>query len=276
MKALRVIGNILIGIILFGLIFTLTFTRSTKNFLEKDLILGIVKEKIRDTIKEESGKITDKSKALLDDMMKDDGSSDIVRMVIDNFENYQKDKAGFKVSDADVEKIYSFASKYKKTIVEISGDKIKDISDAEFKRIFSSENINKIADEVFSSIDKDLGDGIDIAIKGYSKATSKTAMILLIFSIVFFVLLLFLINWSLYKWMLVTGIDFIVSGVFISMIFFAGIVFNDIIGSVDFLKEAIGEINLNGYIVWGASEIVGGIILIVIYHFINKKHPSMN
>ncbi len=276
MKALRVIGNILIGIILFGLIFTLTFTRSTKNFLEKDLILGIVKEKIRDTIKEESGKITDKSKALLDDMMKDDGSSDIVRMVIDNFENYQKDKAGFKVSDADVEKIYSFASKYKKTIVEISGDKIKDISDAEFKRIFSSENINKIADEVFSSIDKDLGDGIDIAIKGYSKATSKTAMILLIFSIVFFVLLLFLINWSLYKWMLVTGIDFIVSGVFISMIFFAGIVFNDIIGSVDFLKEAIGEINLNGYIVWGASEIVGGVILIVIYHFINKKHPSMN
>ena len=46
MKALRVIGNIIIGIVLFGLIFALTFTRSTKNFLEKDLIVGVVKEKI--------------------------------------------------------------------------------------------------------------------------------------------------------------------------------------------------------------------------------------
>ena len=271
MKALKVIGNIIVGIILFGLIFLLTFTRSTKNFLEKDLILGAIKGKIVDTIKEESGKITDKSKELIDDMLKDDESSNVVRMVIDNFENFQNDRVNFKISDQDVEKIYSYAMKYKKTIVEISGKKVKDMTDAEFKKIFSSENINKLANEVFGSIDNEVGDGIDVAITIYGKSTSKKAMVALIISIVFFIILLMLINWSLYKWMNVTGIVLIISGVLISLVYVAGLLFNDIIGSIDFIKEGIGDINLTGYIVWGMFEIVLGIILIILYNVFKKK-----
>ena len=64
----------------------------------------------------------------------------------------------------------------------------------------------KLANDIFSSIDKDLGDSIDIVVKAYSKATSTKALLVLIVSIVFFIALLFLINWSLFKWMLVVGI----------------------------------------------------------------------
>lgn len=274
MKALRIIGNILIGIILFALIFTLTFTRSTKNFLEKDLILGVVKGKITDTIKAESGKITDQSKELLDDLLEDSESNNIVRIVIDNFENYQENKTGFKVSDSDIEKIYSFAVKYKKTIVEIGGNKVKDISDEEFKKLFSSENINKLADEVFSSIDEDLGDSVDEVIKVYSKATSNTVMMVLIISIVVCVILLFVINWSWFKWMMITGIDLIISGLFISLIYVVGMVFNDIIASTEEIKEIIGEINLNGYLIWGLSEFLIGVLLVVLYAVIKNKKDN--
>ena len=272
MKALRVIGNILFGIILCGLIFVLTFVRSTKNFLEKDVIVGVVKEKITESIKEGGDKLSQKGEELLDDMLKDNGANDIIRIVIDNFDNYQKDKLNFKVSDADVEKIYSYANKYKSTIVEISGNKVKEISDEEFKKIFSSENINSLANEVFGSFDEDLGDGIDIAIKAYSKATSNTALIALIASIIVVLLLLLLINWSLYKWMLIAGIDLIVTGAIICLIYVAGLIFNDVINSIDLIKEAIGKINLTGYIIWGSIEIVVGIILIIIYNVIKNKN----
>lgn len=271
MKALRIIGNILIGIVLFCLIFTLTFVRTTKHFLEKDVILGVVKGKITETIKEESGKLTDKGEEMLDNMLKDNESSDIIRMVIDNFDNYQKDKINFKVSDSDIEKIVSYASKYKSTIVELSGNKIKEVSDEELKKIFSYENINSLANEVFSSFDDDLGNGIDVVVKSYSKFTSTKALIILISSIVVCILLLLLINWSLYKWMLVTGIDLVITGVLISLIYLAGLVFNDVINSIDIVKEAIGEISLTGYIIWGSIELVIGIVLIIIYNVIKNK-----
>ena len=274
MKAVRVIGNILFGIILFGLIFVLTFVRSTKNFLEKDVIMGVVKEKITETIKEGGDKLSDKGEELLDDMLKDSGANDIIRIVVDNFDNYQKNKLKFKVSDADIETIYSYATKYKSTIVEIAGNKVKEISDEEFKKIFSSENINSLANEVFGSFDEDLGDGIDVAITAYSKATSKTALIALIASIIVVILLLLLINWSLYKWMLITGIDLIVTGALISLIYVAGLIFNDVINSIDLVKDAIGQINLTGYIIWGSIEIVVGIILIIIYNVIKNKNDE--
>ena len=276
MKALKVIGNIIIGIILFGLIFTLTFTRSTKNFLEKDLILGVVKGKIVDTIKEDSGKITDKSENMLDEMLNNDDMGNIIRMFLDNFESYQTDKINFKVSDADVEKIYNYAIKYKSTIVEISGEKVKKLSDDEFKKIFSSENINKLANEIFSSFDKDLSDGIDIAVKLYGKATSSKVMVILIVSIVFFTILLFLINWSWIKWMLVFGIDLIVCGVIISSFYIAGLFLNDIIGSIDLLQEAVGEIKLSGYIIWGLIELLIGIFLVVLYNILKNKIGNNN
>ena len=274
MKVLRTIGNVIVGIILFGLIFLLTFTRSTKNFLEKDLILGVMKGKIVETIKEESGKITDKSQQLLDNMFEDKASSNVIRMVIDNFQSYQDNKIGFEVSKKDLDTIMEYATKYKNNIIEISGEKVKDVSDEEFKKIFSEENINKIANEIFSSIDKDLGKEIDVVIDVYSKATSHKMMLILIGLIIFSILLLFLINWSVYRWMFVTGIDLIVSGLIITFIFLAGVLFSDIIDSVDVVKEMIGEINLNGYIIWGSSEIILGIILLVIHSTIKKKNEN--
>lgn len=272
MKALRTIGNVIIGIILFALIFTLSFTRSTKNILEKDVILNVIKSTITETIKEESGKITDNNKELIDNMLNDNDVSNIVRIVIDNYENYRDNKGSFKVSDADVEKIYSYALKYKDTIIEVSGKKVKNMSDAEFKELFSAENINKLANEVFSDIDDGAGEGIDIAVTMYGKITSDTVIIVLIISIIFFILLLFLINWSLYKWMQVTGIGLIVSGVLICMIFIAGVFLKDTILAVDSLKDTVSEINIMGYAIWGSIEIVTGILLIVLYCVIKKKN----
>ena len=271
MKTLRIISNILIGILLCVLIFSLTFIKSTKNFLEKDLILGVIKSSITNTIQEESGKLSSHSQELLDNMLNNNDFDEIIDIAIDNFDNYRTDKINFKVSDSDTKKIVSYASKYKSTIIEISGNKIKNMTDEELKKIFSSENINGFANEIFRSVEKDFGDSMDVAINIYNKATSNTVFIILLISIVFMITILLLINWSLYKWMLVVGIDLIISGLLIELIYILGLILNDIVNSVDILKKAIGEISLVNYLVWGMFEVVVGIILIIIYNIVNKK-----
>ena len=267
MNVIRGFCNAIIGIILFALIFMFSFIKSTKSFLEKDLILGVVKGQITETIKKQSGKLSDKSQELLDDILSDKDISDVIRIVLDNYEEYQIDKNNFKVNKEDIDKIINYANKYKSTIIEISGEKIDEISDEEFKKIFSEENINQLANEVFSSIDEDVGDGVDTIINVYSKVTSSKMMLILMGLIIFSIGLLLLINWSLYKWLLVTGIDLIISGLIITFIFLIGVFFTDMIGST----EAIGEINLNGYIIWGGIEVILGIAMIIVYSNINKK-----
>ena len=43
------------------------------------------------------------------------------------------------------------------------------------------------------------------------------------------------------------------------------------IGSVGAIKETVGEINLNGYIIWGGTEVILGIVMLIVHSSINKK-----
>ena len=271
MKALRIIGSVIVGIVLFGLIFGVSVIKSTQNFLEKDLILGLVKTAVTESVTKEANKLKDDKQKLIDEIFSDKETGDFVSLVFDNFSNYKNDKVNFKVSDSDVEKIYSYALKHKDQIVKVAGDKVSEISDAEFKEMFSSENINKFADKVFSEVSGDIGDGIDKAIDIYNDATSSKTVTIMIVLIVVCLILLGLINWSLYKWMLAPGVCLIVSGLLLALIYGAGTMINDIISAEKLLKETIGSINLTGYAILGAVEVVLGIILIVAYNMIDSR-----
>ena len=271
MKVLRVIGNIIIGLILFVSIFCLSFIKSTNNFLEKDLILGVVRASLEETINNEANKIKDGREEIIDEIFSDSELNDFVDIVINNFRVYQNDKVNFTISKNDIEKISSYAKKYKTQIIQISGDKIKDISETEFDEIFSSENINKFANKIYEKIDMSLGNEIDKVIEVYDKATSNKVAWILIGLIVFLIILLILINWSLYRWMLVPGICLIISGILMSLIFFMGMLLNDIISAEKVIKEAIGYISFNSYIVVGIIELVVGIIFVVAYNLL-KNH----
>ena len=276
MKVLRIIGNIIIGIILFLLIFSLSFIKSTRNSLEKDLILGAVRLSLVEAISNETGKLKANQEEIISEIFNDRETDDFVSMIINNFQSYQNNKASFQISRSDIEKINKYVKKNKSQIIKISGDKIKDISEEEFEKMFSSENINKYANRIFEEISSSIGDEIDDVVNVYNNMTSNKITILLIISIVVFLILLLLINWSLYRWMLVPGICLIISGVLMSIVFFGGIILNEIVRSGKFIQEAIGEINFNSYIIVGIIEIVVGIILIVLYNVLKNKSLNKN
>ena len=271
MKALKIIGNIIIGFILFGLIFSLSIIKSTQNFIEKDLIIGLVKASITETVSKEADRIKDNQKELINEIFNDEETKDFVGLVINSFVLYQNDKTNFSISDSDVEKIYSYAMKHKSQVITLYGNKISDMTDKEFKELFSSENVNRFANKIFEEISSDLGENLDKIISIYDKVTSSKVTVILIILIVFFIIVLGLINWSVYKWMLVPGICLIISGLILVLIYGAGSILNDIISEQKILKESIGGINFVNYVIVGGIEFIVGIILIVIYNIIDNR-----
>ncbi len=266
MNVLRVIGNILIGIVLFALIFGLTFIIRTKKFIEKDLLHEVMRASVEEAYKSNE-EISTSQKELIDDMFNDKESSGIIEMVIDNYRGY-KNESNYHVSKKDAQRLYDFVLKYKDKIYELSGEDVSKMSEKEFEEFFDQEKIDEYAKDVFHDFDKNVEEeGIQKAIDGYSFATSGNLKIILIISIIACILLLMLINWSLISWTFVTGICLIISGVLMSVIYFL----------INILKENILDtnikisINVSSYLITGIIEIVIGIVLLVIYEKFKKK-----
>ena len=271
MKGLRIVGSVLVGIILFVLIFGLSITKTTKKFFEKDLLIGLVKTSIVETLNKEAGKIEANKDAIIDEIFSDKETENIVHIVIDNFKKYQTDKIGFSVSDADVEKINSFALKYKNQISKIAGDKVEDLTDEKLKEILSKENINNLSNRIYEEISSGIGDEVDEVFKIYEKLTSPKITWITISAIVFLIIVLGLINWSLYKWMMTTGTCLVLSGIIMCITYLGCLFINEIISTVDLLNKTLGHIDFSSYIIVGGIEIIVGTILIIVYHKINNK-----
>lgn len=110
---------------------------------------------------------------------------------------------------------------------------------------------------------------------GYMIATSKTAQVLILSAIIFFIIILGLINWSLIKWMVPTGISIIISGGFFTLIFGLLSFFKDDIVN-DILKINV-KLNFSEFVIAGIIELTVGILLIILYCILkmvfNKKEP---
>ena len=270
MKAVRIIANILIGIIMFALILGLSLVKSTRSFLEKDLLVGVVKASIVETLDKQVKNAVDNKDEILDEILKDDTTEDVVRIFIDNFKEYQDNKKGFSVSDSDIEKITTFALKYKNQISKIAGEK-EEITDEKLKEILSKENINQLSNRVYEEISSGLGEDANEVFNIYDEVTSSKATWITIGTIIFLIILLALIHWSLYKWMIVPGICLIVSGLLVCLVYLGCLFLNEIIKSSGWLNETIGNIDFSIYLIVGGIEIIVGVILVIVYNSIKNK-----
>lgn len=270
MKTLRIIGNIVIGIILFTLIFSLSFVKSTKSFFEKDLIIGLVKNGIIETLDKEANKLDDNQEVIINEIFNDDMADDVVHIVVDNYKKYQDNKKDFSISDSDLEILTNFALKHKNEINKISKD-TEEITDEKIKEILSKENVNKMADKIYGEISSDVSSEADLAFDIYNNITSDTVMYITIGAILLLIVILGLINWSLYKWMITTGVCLIISGILMCLLYLTFLFINEIISSVDWLSKILGNIDTSIYIIIGGIEFVVGIILVVIYNSFKNK-----
>lgn len=266
MKALRVIGNIIIGIILFSLIFTLLFVTKTRDLIESDVLKETIKNVI-DDIENNDNDLTESQKKVIDDMFKDSELSSMISMILKNYKEYINNP-NYMVSQEDANKLHDFVKYYKNNIKDLSGENVSKMSDEEFDNYFNIEKIDEFAKNAFKEFDKNIEKkDISIAIDAYSFATSKSIRLVLSFIIVFFIGLLILINWSPIKWMLVVGIDLIVSGVLFFMLYVSVEMIKDM-----FLKEnAKINFNVNSFFLSSILQLIIGILLIVIYMVIKNK-----
>ena len=270
MKVVRVIANILIGIIMFVLILGLSIVITTKSFIEKDLLLGLVKASISETLAEENNIVENKDK-ILDEIFLDKTTEDVARIILDNYKKYQEDRKNFTVSDSDVEIITSFALKHKDKIKEFQTNNDEVMTDEKIKEILSKENINQLSNRVYEEINNGLGEEVNETFDIYEKVTNKSAIVIISSIILLLIIILGLINWSLYKWMIVPGVCLIISGIIVFLMYILCLFLNEIISSSGWFSETIGNINFIIYLIVSGIEIIVGIILIIVYSSLKNK-----
>ena len=263
MKTLKTFGNIIIGIILFALVFSLIFIRETNKIISSDVLKESITSFVNDT-KDGKNELSKPQKDLIDNMFKDTDAKDIISLILVNYKEYRND-INYSLSDEDIKTFYDFLYKYRD---HIKDSKIENMDDLEFEEYFNKKKIEEMAFDTFKNFDKVFDSNvIDKVIDGYSFATSYYVRLALLFVIVFFIILLCIINWSLIKWMVVFGISLIVSGCIFNLLYNAVALIKEFL-----LKDSIDiRINLNSFLLVGILQIILGIALIIIHYFLNNK-----
>jgi len=266
MKILRGFINSIFGIVLFALIIVLTFTITTKKFVENDLLHETIKSALEESSKDNS--TIEKYKAVIDEMFDDSDAKSIINMILENYNAY-KTESNYSVSKDDAKEIYDFVLKYKDKIEDLSGENISRMSQKEFEEFFNQAKVDEFAKDAFNEFDKNLdSDTSKTIVNAYVNIMSNKTRIIIIIGIIVCILALIFINFSPIKWMTITGIPLLISGALMTVIYFVIEIFKDAI-----LKETLKfklDINFNQYLIAGIIEIILGICLIGGYVILKK------
>ena len=274
MKTVRIVFSSLFAIILFALIFGYSILFVTKSFLINNVLTESVRATLKENMKDEAGQ-----KKLVDDMFEDGEAKDIIYMIIDNYSKYHKDGSSYKVTKEDADKLYNFVNKYRKENIKIYDRETSGMTEEEFKEYFSYDKINEFARDSFSTLDKELDiEDVDKLLKAYDIATSNPIRILFILIILVFVAGIILINKPMISGLIPIGIDFIISGVLMSVVYIGGEVMAESL--VNELLKKDYQISFGSYLTCGITEIVFGIVLIIgtvilKNKFFNKKEVEI-
>ena len=269
MKILRGFLTFIIGIVLFVFVFTLSLVCRTKTFVEKELVVPIVKETATQAI--QKGEVTSEQKDLIEKMTNDKEFEKIVERLTSNYIAIQSSEE-YNLSKEDYDLFINFVIKYKDEINKASDTKY---TENEIRELLSYEETQKAAKEAFNTLEgntsaSEMKQVIDI----YTKTTSSNTKLILFLSIVVIIMLITLINWSFTKWFKVLGIDLIISGLIFGIIFgLAKFAQSKIVADAS-IETMIKSINLNGFIIMAICEVLFGIASIIAYKKLKKKEAK--
>lgn len=265
MKVIRGFFKGIIGLVLFVLIFALTFSFVIKGIIKNDVLSGAVKDKI---ITEYTKEVNPSVKEAVEEILSKDEISDLAESIIDEYLKFAEDDS-YQVSKKLVNEIIDFCAKNRDLISKISNE---EITEETIRSEETYNNLIKTFNESFPKVEEQIGSNGKTVVKIYGLVVSNTSRLIVIGIIIALILLLMLVTWSLYKWMSTIGVSLIINGVLFSSIYIAIMIFKDkILESLDF------ELNLNPItiIIIGVSEILIGIVLLVIKSIINKKEKEV-
>lgn len=262
MKVVKGILSSIIGISLFAIIFALSFVYILRGILKDDVFGTLIENKVLTEYSEEESK---DAKRAVEELIGKNEVSELAGDIIDEYIKYTKDE-NYEVSDEIVDKIVEFCVANRKTIARISKEEVTE------EKIRSDEtrtNIKKSLNEVFPEIKKDIGENGDKILFVYNLLTGKLLKLSLFFAIVFLIVLLALINLSVYKWLTTFGITLIVSGIIYTSLYVLLMAVKE-----EVLRELNLDINLTPtiIIIIGGVELVFGILSIIIKRIIDRMN----
>ncbi len=266
MKVVRGILVFFINIVLLVLIISFSLLLRVKNFVEKDVVVPVIKEATMNALKDED--VTDEQKELIEDILADNSFEQIIDRIIQNFITFRTDKT-YVLPKEDYDRFINFVLKYRDDINKVSN---RSLSEQDIRDSLKYEDIKEYIIDVFDDFNENADrEMIEAVLDTYTNITSMLVKIIFVAAIVFQILLIMLVSWSLITWMLVAGIDLIISGVLVGILYFTLMVVRSLINVDVEMMELIKSINLNGFIIMAIIEVSAGILLIVIYSILHKN-----
>lgn len=270
MKFLRGLLTFLISNVLFIMVICLSICFSVKDLVQHQLITEAFKQAIINESDESSNLNFNRVEELIDS----DDINKIIDSAIIDFSSYIEGTSGG-VSDETVDLIIDFCIQHRDDFSSIVGEEVN-IDDLKSPEVRSElkDSLNNSLKEI--NIDKN--SPVVTVISAYGTITSNSFKVDLLIVIAILVVLLGLVNWSIYKWMNPVGIVLITSGIVISLFYAAStILFKTVISSMNLSMN----IDTKEFLIIGIVEVVVGILLLIVCAIINKivdknKSKSLN
>ncbi len=278
MKLLRGPLNFIFGFVLLVLIVALSISFKAKSFVEKDFLIPTFKEILVQGINQSD--LNEDETKLVTKIIKDNDFEKILKRAVVNFKDYYTDKDYSLLKD-DYELVLNYVLRYRE---ELNTLEETDYSEEKIRELLNYNDANDMVKELFDGIYEGADrENFSKVITMYEMATSTGIKTVLFLAIVVVLVLITLVNWSFYKWLVITGIDLILSGLLFSGIFALGHEAKlKLIEANSDITGVVNSVNINGFIVIAFIEIVVGILMIIGYQRtkntanveVNKNHIS--
>lgn len=264
MKILKGLLTFIISFILVLLIIILTASYTVKDVIQHQLVEEVAKKIIVEKIENE-----DIDTDIITKMIDDERTDKIIDSALIDFTSYVEGTAAG-VSDETINLIVDFCVNHKADLEELA-KKQYEISEIDSNK--TRADLKKSLDEAIKSVQIDKNSPVVTVISTYSRITSDSFRVNLLIIIGGLVLLLGLVNWSLYKWMKPFGSVLITSGIMVLLSYgLSSVLFSLVKDNVDIAIS----INVMSLLILGIIYLVSGIILLIIYSVINKIVNNKN
>ena len=266
MKFIRWFLTFNLAIILLVFIISLSAIYRTKNMIEKEIAVALVKELFIKSVKEDD--INDEQKALIEKIVRDKQTDVVINRAVQNYLAFNLED-NFELSKEDYDILMDYITKYLDYVNTLSDDKY---TEEELRNDLNYNNANEYIKEAFNELNGETSsEDIRMVLNIYSKITSANMKTILFIAIIVFILLITLINWSFFKWMIVMGIDLVISSIFFGTIYGLGLFAKSKIVVDETMRPLVNSINLKGLIILALCEFFAGVLLITAYRVIKKS-----
>lgn len=265
MKILRKFLSFILGLVLSLLIGGLLLSFAIKSVIQEELIGGAIKDNFIPVITNNTD-ISEEDKKAVEELFEDKEVNDMVNKMVDEIMATMGSEDG-EISQETIDSIFDYVIQNKDKLEEATGQKI---NTEELEEVRKSEEFQNITQELTKSLNEstaELDDTSKAAIKTYTYIVSNNFRLILIGGIVLDLLLIALVQWSLYNWMSTFGKALSTSGLTLIILYF---LMNKIIETLLAEQTITLNIDTSKVLYMGIITIIVGILLIVFKHIIDN------